>query len=503
MQLLGAIITVSGIPVLGISTDMINVYQPIKDELLLLLVVGMVCVDAIILTSWWLIDPIQCLHIRRLPFFQKTSDNVIEIYTTSISRRMWMWLAIIYVTKILLMITGIYIAHRTRHVSSPPLRDSRSISTCCYVTICLGVIILPVVGSESVDHNLKLILVCLVVFVSTGHAVLLLVLPKILIMHEMNGSQKKAKESLRFDSSLKLSENNGNSTCCLRWSRHVSNKKPEYGKTLLEGELETLRCALKEKEARIRELNDRLYFGSDHFRAYISNGNKRVHTIKTKVGKSHDRRATVGDVSCEQRDPNAINVRELRMRVSPAAVDDDGKGGYGNQGFDHFNETQFRHEATNVFHDKISQSNGEKNKSSLKNNDSIENNRKSNCSPLESGIAMNDRYESDYKSCQEFPEASYIQPPWSFNQTNQTNQTHQNIMAVSDKVVHGSSNQSDPRDSGVLQPSPVIERRNVLYAHRRVTNSPVYNIEGTTSHFRKPQLEREDYVDHKKYIQYI
>ncbi|XP_012495895.1 PREDICTED: probable G-protein coupled receptor 156 isoform X2 [Propithecus coquereli] len=120
-------------PILGKSWRLYKVFMQrvpdkrviIKDLQLLGLVAGLVMADVILLVTWVLTDPIQCLQILSV-----TGRDVSCSLTSTqfcASRYSDVWIALVWGCKGLLLLYGAYLAGLTDHVSSPPVNQSLTI----------------------------------------------------------------------------------------------------------------------------------------------------------------------------------------------------------------------------------------------------------------------------------------------------------------------------------------------------------------------------------------
>ncbi|XP_065732745.1 probable G-protein coupled receptor 156 isoform X2 [Phocoena phocoena] len=120
-------------PILGKSWRLYKVFTQrvpdkrviIKDLQLLGLVAALVVADVVLLMTWVLTDPIQCLQILSV-----TGRDVSCSLTSThfcASRYSDVWIALVLGCKGLLLLYGAYLAGLTDHVSSPPVNQSLTI----------------------------------------------------------------------------------------------------------------------------------------------------------------------------------------------------------------------------------------------------------------------------------------------------------------------------------------------------------------------------------------
>uniref|UniRef100_A0A452QHC5 G protein-coupled receptor 156 n=1 Tax=Ursus americanus TaxID=9643 RepID=A0A452QHC5_URSAM len=124
-------------PILGKSWRLYKVFTQrvpdkrviIKDLQLLGLVAALVIADVILLVTWVLTDPIQCLQILGVSMTVSGRDVSCSLTSSHFcaSRYSDVWIALVLVCKGLLLLYGAYLAGLTDHVSSPPVNQSLTI----------------------------------------------------------------------------------------------------------------------------------------------------------------------------------------------------------------------------------------------------------------------------------------------------------------------------------------------------------------------------------------
>nr|XP_021485028.1 probable G-protein coupled receptor 156 [Meriones unguiculatus] len=104
-------------------------FSIIKDLQLLGLVAALVVADVILLVTWVLTDPIQCLQILGVSMKVTGRDVSCSLTNTHFcaSRYPDVWIALVLGCKGLLLLYGAYLAGLTNHVSSPPVNQSLTI----------------------------------------------------------------------------------------------------------------------------------------------------------------------------------------------------------------------------------------------------------------------------------------------------------------------------------------------------------------------------------------
>nr|XP_002716704.1 probable G-protein coupled receptor 156 isoform X1 [Oryctolagus cuniculus]XP_051674956.1 probable G-protein coupled receptor 156 isoform X1 [Oryctolagus cuniculus]XP_051674957.1 probable G-protein coupled receptor 156 isoform X1 [Oryctolagus cuniculus]XP_051674958.1 probable G-protein coupled receptor 156 isoform X1 [Oryctolagus cuniculus] len=124
-------------PILGKSWRLYKVFTQrvpdkrviIKDLQLLGLVAALVMADVILLVTWVLTDPIQCLQILGVSMTVTGRDVSCSLTNTHFcaSRYPDVWITLVLGCKGLLLLCGAYLAGLTDHVSSPPVNQSLTI----------------------------------------------------------------------------------------------------------------------------------------------------------------------------------------------------------------------------------------------------------------------------------------------------------------------------------------------------------------------------------------
>uniref|UniRef100_A0A8C9DDH1 G protein-coupled receptor 156 n=1 Tax=Prolemur simus TaxID=1328070 RepID=A0A8C9DDH1_PROSS len=101
----------------------------IKDLQLLGLVAGLVMADVVLLVTWVLTDPIQCLQILSVSMTVTGRDVSCSLTGTQFCASWYsdVWIALVWSCKGLLLLYGAYLAGLTDHVSSPPVNQSLTI----------------------------------------------------------------------------------------------------------------------------------------------------------------------------------------------------------------------------------------------------------------------------------------------------------------------------------------------------------------------------------------
>ncbi|XP_073232832.1 gamma-aminobutyric acid type B receptor subunit 2-like [Porites lutea] len=114
----------------------------LSDWRILAMVFGIVVIDVVLLVAWELTDPLQ--HEETV--VDKKNDPgdhhkmIISTINTCTGKNVEMWLALIYVSKGILLLYGLFLAYETRNVVYAHLNDSRIIGICVYNVVVLSTI---------------------------------------------------------------------------------------------------------------------------------------------------------------------------------------------------------------------------------------------------------------------------------------------------------------------------------------------------------------------------
>ncbi|XP_036208463.1 probable G-protein coupled receptor 156 [Myotis myotis] len=124
-------------PILGKSWRLYKVFTQrvpdkrviIKDLQLLGLVAALVIADVILLLTWVLTDPIQCLQILGVSMTVTGREVACSLTSTHFCASQYsdVWIVLVLGCKGLLLLYGAYLAGLTDHVSSPPVNQSLTI----------------------------------------------------------------------------------------------------------------------------------------------------------------------------------------------------------------------------------------------------------------------------------------------------------------------------------------------------------------------------------------
>ncbi|KAM7451763.1 hypothetical protein ABFA07_000778 [Porites harrisoni] len=115
---------------------------PLSDWWMLAMVFGIVVIDVVLLVAWELTDPLQ--HEEAVVDEKNDPADHFKIIMSTINtctgKNVEMWLALIYVSKGILLLYGLFLAYETRNVVYAHLNDSRIIGICVYNVVVLSTI---------------------------------------------------------------------------------------------------------------------------------------------------------------------------------------------------------------------------------------------------------------------------------------------------------------------------------------------------------------------------
>ncbi|XP_027050800.1 gamma-aminobutyric acid type B receptor subunit 2-like isoform X1 [Pocillopora damicornis] len=160
----------------------------IQDYQLIIVVILLLMIDACVLSTWQILDPIYTTSKTFPRRIDQDGDIAIYPYQTfCTSRHENLWTGLLYGYKGFLLLFCTYLAWETRKVHMPALNDSKQIGFAVYNVFIPCVIIIPILnllGSHSDAVYLLSTLLCL--FCTTITQCLIFV-PKIFAMKRTNG----------------------------------------------------------------------------------------------------------------------------------------------------------------------------------------------------------------------------------------------------------------------------------------------------------------------------
>lgn len=154
----------------------------LKDEHLLGAVVALFAVDILLALAWELSDPIVLLEKETyVAEFAEVSSDLILIphYSHCSSQHYSRWCWLIYVTKGVLLLFGVYMAWSTRNVKIDVLNDSRYIAMNIYNVLLTSVVVLLIAELLKDRPTLWFVCISTLVLISTTSALLMLFIPKV------------------------------------------------------------------------------------------------------------------------------------------------------------------------------------------------------------------------------------------------------------------------------------------------------------------------------------
>ncbi|XP_013398232.1 gamma-aminobutyric acid type B receptor subunit 2 [Lingula anatina] len=243
-----------------------------KDEHLLLALGALLAIDLVILLPWILVDPISCQQMSQVKVYQNLSNtDIMHSINECTSDYFAMWILLLFGYKMLLLIGGLYCAWQTRHVTLPSLKDSQYLYVIIYSAFAVGVLILPIMLSTQMSAPIKYAAGATALIVLTTATLTIAFIPKVLLVRKHDKKRKKGAEpKFNFSESVQKTKEKTKDGFCGCFGGQKSKDNP-YVKEVVATEIDTLKRMLKEKDRSIRELTDRLFYGSEKFQNYLRN----------------------------------------------------------------------------------------------------------------------------------------------------------------------------------------------------------------------------------------
>ncbi|KAH8409568.1 hypothetical protein KR222_008550 [Zaprionus bogoriensis] len=153
----------------------------LQDIQLILLVCGLLLVDALLVTLWVVADPME-RHLHNLTLEISAIDRSV-VYQPQVevcrSQHTQTWLGVLYAYKGLLLVVGVYMAWETRHVKIPALNDSQYIGVSVYSVVITSAIVVVLANLISERVTLAFITITALILTSTTATLCLLFIPKL------------------------------------------------------------------------------------------------------------------------------------------------------------------------------------------------------------------------------------------------------------------------------------------------------------------------------------
>ncbi|XP_038657838.1 probable G-protein coupled receptor 156 [Scyliorhinus canicula] len=153
----------------------------IKDIQLLGLVAGVIGLDILILVTWGIADPLQCMQSLNagMRVVGKDLSYSITIMKWCVSRYTDIWIILISLLKGSLLLYGTYLAGLTSNVSSPPVNQTVTIMVGVYLNMFTAGIIIPITRFLSSWPNLSYGVTSGGIFICTSTINCLIFLPQV------------------------------------------------------------------------------------------------------------------------------------------------------------------------------------------------------------------------------------------------------------------------------------------------------------------------------------
>ncbi|XP_059157724.1 gamma-aminobutyric acid type B receptor subunit 2-like [Physella acuta] len=168
----------------------------IKDYKLMLIVLVLVLLDAVILVTWQVVDPVDKAVKRLSPEAQADFEIIPKIdYCTS--SFMEIWLGALYAYKGLLLAFGVFLAWETRHVTIPALNDSKYIGMSVYNVVIMCVCGAAVSFIIEDKPTQSFIIIGLFIIFCTTITLCLVFVPKIIqLKRNPKGDEQRVRATL-------------------------------------------------------------------------------------------------------------------------------------------------------------------------------------------------------------------------------------------------------------------------------------------------------------------
>ncbi|KAL7742417.1 hypothetical protein ACLKA6_019048 [Drosophila palustris] len=153
----------------------------LQDIQLILLVCGLLLVDALLVTLWVVADPME-RHLHNLTLEISAIDRSV-VYQPQVevcrSQHTQTWLSVLYAYKGLLLVVGVYMAWETRHVKIAALNDSQYIGVSVYSVVISSAIVVVLANLISERVTLAFLTITALILTSTTATLCLLFIPKL------------------------------------------------------------------------------------------------------------------------------------------------------------------------------------------------------------------------------------------------------------------------------------------------------------------------------------
>ncbi|XP_050321849.1 gamma-aminobutyric acid type B receptor subunit 1 [Bactrocera neohumeralis] len=153
----------------------------LQDAQLIMLVCILLVVDALLVTLWVFVDPME-RHLHNLTLEISSIDRSV-VYQPQVevcrSQHTQGWLGALYAYKGLLLVVGVYMAWETRHVTIPALNDSQYIGVSVYLVVITSAIVVVLANLISERVTLAFITITSLILASTTATLCLSFIPKL------------------------------------------------------------------------------------------------------------------------------------------------------------------------------------------------------------------------------------------------------------------------------------------------------------------------------------
>ncbi|XP_053385078.1 gamma-aminobutyric acid type B receptor subunit 2-like isoform X2 [Mercenaria mercenaria] len=181
----------------SIFTDIKLHKKVIKDYKLILVVTILLVIDAAILVTWQILDPLQT-STKNLTTMVEGDLDIVPVVEYCKSKQMSIWLGLIYAYKGLLLVFGCFLAWETRQVSIPALNDSKYIGMSVYnvVIMCVcGAAVSVVINDQPTS---SFVIISFFIIFSTTITLCLVFGPKLVeLKRDPTGEERRIRAKLQ------------------------------------------------------------------------------------------------------------------------------------------------------------------------------------------------------------------------------------------------------------------------------------------------------------------
>ncbi|XP_064637540.1 gamma-aminobutyric acid type B receptor subunit 2-like [Lineus longissimus] len=297
-----------------------------RDIVLVSVIFAMVIVDVILVSIWSFADPLRCdIHNTSMKYEAVSGvDRIQQVYVCW-SDFQPLWVSLIYLYKAAILATCVYFAWQTRHVTLPSMQDAPYIYVVILNGAFIGVLLIPTLVLFPADEKLSFGVTSLALLYLSSANISLLFIPKVVTYRQIQKGLKK-DDKLAFSESLKKTQEATERTGCLNSCFGSVEKDNEAWQEVLSVEIENLKATVKQKDATIRELTDRLYYGADKFQQYLTRRQPSAASLSNSNYVGESARRTNGNVHLPQKLTGYRHPNDTGQQVTSYSSSSDNSG---------------------------------------------------------------------------------------------------------------------------------------------------------------------------------